>query len=123
MPDETPRARSARPPLASAPAATQKLDPVAVLAACDDGVRYEILRTLFDGSALSVVEVAKRLHRSPDSIAKQFRVLRRAGVVALVPSPDGDGRKVCLRIPDAFRVRDAAGRAALDFGAVLLRLD
>jgi predicted transcriptional regulator len=121
-PQTTKSSASLALPLAASPAATARLDPGLVLAACADPVRWRILQELHGGAPVSVQEMATRLRRTADSIAKQFRVLREAGVVALVPSPDGDGRKQCHEVPAAFRTRDAAGRAALDFGTVVLRI-
>ena len=111
------------PPPAAAPPATAQLNVDAVFAAFSDPVRHCILRELHDGSVLSVLELAARFKRSADSIAKQCRVLRTAGLIVPADAPDGDGRKQCYQIPAVFRTRDITGRAALDFGAVLIRLD
>jgi DNA-binding transcriptional ArsR family regulator len=110
-------------PLAAAPAAATQLDADAVFMVFSDPVRHRILLELYNGSVRSVPEISTRLNRPPDSIGKQFRVLRAAGVVVRVASPDGDGRKQCHQIPAAFRTRDAAGRAALDFGSVVIRIE
>ena len=48
-------------------------------------------------------------------------MLRDARLLVSVELADGNGRKQFHEVPAPFRTRDAAGRLALDFGAVLLR--
>jgi len=105
---------SPRPVPAAAPESTALLDAREVLAAASDPVRHGLLRELAAGAPLPVYELAERLGRPPDLISKHLRVLRDARLVRAVAPADGDGRKL-------FRTRDAAGRLALDFGALLLR--
>ena len=106
---------------AAAPEATALLEPRQGLAAASDPVRHGLLRELAGGAPLPVYELAKRLGRPPDLISKHLRVLRDARLVRAVAPADGDGRKQFHEVPALFRTRDAAGRLALDFGAVLLR--
>ena len=123
MPDETPTAPSAPTPapLGAAPDASTLIDPLALLGACADPVRFGILRELTKADSLSVNDLAARLKRAPDAISKHLRVLRDARVLLVVAAPDGDGRKQHHQVPAPFRIRDAAGRPALDFGTVVLR--
>ena len=106
---------------AAAPDATALLEPRKVLAAASDPVRWGILRELAAGPPLPVNELAARLGRTPDLMSKHLRVLRDARLLVAVEPADGDGRKQFHAVPAPFRTRDAAGRVALDFGAVLLR--
>ena len=110
-------------PVAAAPEATMLLEPLKILAACADPVRLGLLGELAKGDPLSVNDLAARLKRSPDVISKHLRVLHLARVLVTVASPDGDGRKQFQQIPAPLRIRDAASRNALDFGALVLRFD
>ncbi len=107
--------------LPAAPDAAALLNPLKVLGAASDPARFGILRELAGGQALSVIELAARLGRTPDLISKHLKVLREARMLMAVASPDGDGRKQFHEVPAPFRVRDASGRKALDFGTVMIR--
>ncbi len=108
-------------PVPAAPDASVLLDPLKVLGAAGDPARFGILRELAGGQALSVMELAARLKRTPDLISKHLKVLREARMLITAASPDGDGRKQFHEVPAPFRSRDAAGRPVLDFGTVLIR--
>lgn len=109
-------------PLAPTPEATALLEPDAVLAAICDSARYALLRALADGQARSVNDLAAQLARTPDAISKHLRVLRDARLIRAVTPPGSDGRKQFHDIPALFRTRDTAGKAVLDFGAIVLRV-
>ncbi|MBE2215876.1 MAG: helix-turn-helix transcriptional regulator [Opitutaceae bacterium] len=108
--------------IGGAPEVASLLEPAAVLAALCDPVRYSILRALADSEPVSVRDLAKRVGRAPDAVAKHLRVLRGARLVRLVSVPGADGRCQFHELPALFRARDGAGRPVLDFGAVVLRL-
>ena len=110
------------PNIPAAPNAVALLDARTVLAAAADESRLGILRELAAGTPLPVNELAARLGRAQDLIGKHLRVLRDARMIIAVEPPGSDGRKLYHEIPAPFRTRDAAGRTALDFGAVVLRL-
>ena len=97
------------------------LDPLKVLAAASDPLRFGILKELAAGAQLSVTELSVRLGRAPDLISKHLRVLREARMLIAVASPDGDGRKQFHEVASPFRIRDAAGQVVLDFGTVMVR--
>ena len=97
------------------------LEPLKVLGAVSDPVRYGILQRLAGGAVLSVTELAASLGRAPDVISKHLRVLREARLIMPAAPPDGDGRKQFHQVPSVFGANDAAGRPVLDFGAVVLR--
>lgn len=68
-------------------------------------------------------DLATKAGRTPNQMGKHLTVLRKAGVVELMASPDGDGRKQVHRVPEIFRRVDEAGRVTLDFGVCVLRFD
>ena len=96
-------------------------DPKKLLQAVSEPVRWAVLRDLASGQALTVAELAARQGRWPDLMSKHLRVLRDAGVVVVVPAPDGDARKQCQSVPATFRRLDEAGKPMLDFGVCALR--
>jgi DNA-binding transcriptional ArsR family regulator len=108
-------------PVAAAPEATALLDPITVLMAVADPVRYAILRELARGTPLPVKELARRVGRAPDATSKHLRVLRDARILSIVRSAGEDGRKQIHELPALFRSRDAAGKPLADLGAVVLR--
>ena len=108
-------------PVAAAPEATALLDPITVLVAVADPVRYAILHELARGTPLPVNELARRVGRAPDATSKHLRVLRDARMLNLVRPAGEDGRKQIHELPALFRTRDAAGKPVVDFGVVVLR--
>ncbi len=96
-------------------------NPGKVLQAAGDPARWAVLRELAYGKPLSLQELAAKARRTPNQMGKHLAVLRAAGLVQAVPSPDGDGRKQCHAVPETFRRTDAEGRLMLDFGVCLLR--
>jgi predicted transcriptional regulator len=101
----------------TATANTPELDPLTVLSAFADPVRWQIIGLLAPGRSLSGTEIAAELGRSPDAVNKHLRVLRDAGVVLC--SPGADRRYFAYQI--AATVRATAG--ILDYGCCTLRLD
>ncbi len=96
-------------------------NPGKVLQAASDPARWVVLRELAGGRPLSLQELAAKARRTPNQMGKHLAVLRAAGLVQAVPSPDGDGRKQCHAVPETFRRTDAEGWLMLDFGVCLLR--
>ena len=91
-----------------------------IFLALADPTRRAILSRLTHGEA-SGTELARPFSISVPAISKHLRVLRTARLLILVAPPDGDGRKQHHQVPAPFRTRDATGKTALDFGAVVLR--
>ena len=71
-------------------------DPVVTarfFAALGNEPRWEMVRKLADGRAMSATHMAKALKRDADMVSKHLRVLRRAGVVR---SQRGDDERMKL---------------------------
>ena len=96
-------------------------NPSKLLLAIGDPARWVVLRELAADRPLALRELADKARRTPNQIGKHLAVLRAAGLVQAVPSPDGDGRKQCHAVPESFRRTDADGRLMLDFGVCVLR--
>jgi len=111
------------PAVPAAPEATTLLDAKAVLSAARDPARFALLRILADGAPRSVGELAARLDRAEDNISKHLRVLRNARMIRPARPEGSDGRMQYYEVPALFRTRDGAGKAALDFGVVVVRLE
>jgi hypothetical protein len=108
--------------LPAASEAVELLEPLAVLGAVSDPVRYALLREVAgSGVPLTVNELADRVGHNPENISKHLLVLRKARVLRVVSPPGADGRCLHHEIPSFFRRNDAAGAAIVDFGAVMLR--
>ncbi len=85
-----------------------------LLTAVSDPTRWLILSELLKGEALPVVELARRLKVNPSTTSKHAWVLRRCGILLV-------GYGTLYRISPSFLVPGEPN--ALDFGAVVLRLD
>jgi DNA-binding transcriptional ArsR family regulator len=96
-------------------------NPVKLLAAIADPVRWAVLRELAGGESLSVLELAGRLKQNPNLISKHLRWLREAGAVVVVAVPGVDGRKSSHAVPAAFLRKDANGKPEIDYGVCVLR--
>ena len=96
-------------------------NPVRLLAAIADPVRYRALKELAAGDYLSPTELAKRLGVKVDCMSKHMRVLRDRGAVQLVSPEGGDGRVQYYQIPQRFRATTDAGRPLLDYGVCVVR--
>ncbi|MBI5688087.1 MAG: helix-turn-helix transcriptional regulator [Verrucomicrobia bacterium] len=81
--------------------------------AVSDMTRWRILDELLKGEALPVSELSKRLHVPATNIAKHSAKLMQLGMLRR-------GYGDLYSIPACYLV---PGQRALDFGAVLLRLD
>ncbi len=97
------------------------LPAASVFFALDDPTRWQMVRALAGGARMSIVELAKIAGTPPDQAAKHLARLRDAGVLVRTRR-EADTRQWDHEIPAAYRQADAAGRLALDFGSVLLRL-
>jgi DNA-binding transcriptional ArsR family regulator len=121
MPDSIPNPNSPAPvPLTSVQhnffAAPSKL-----MLAVSDPVRWVVLRHLASGEPRTVLQLACKACRTPNQMSKHLRVLREAGALVLVKSPDGDKRKAHHVVPEKYRRRDETGKAVIDYGICVLR--
>ena len=96
-------------------------NPVKLLAAIADPVRWAVMRELAGGESLSVLELAGRLRKDSNLVSKHLRWLREAGAVAVVTLPGVDGRKSSHAVPAAFLRKDANGKPEIDYGVCVLR--
>jgi DNA-binding transcriptional ArsR family regulator len=96
-------------------------NPVKLLVAIADPVRWAVLRELAGGDALSVRELAARLRKNGNLVSKHLRWLRAAGAVTVVALPGADGRKSCHAVPATFLRKDVNGKAEIDYGVCVLR--
>jgi DNA-binding transcriptional ArsR family regulator len=96
-------------------------NPVKLLIAIADPLRWAVLRELAGGEALSVQELAGRLRKNANLVSKHLRWLREAGALTVVTSPGADGRKSSHAVPATFLRRDANGKAEIDYGVCVLR--
>lgn len=91
-------------------------DPLTVLAALAEPVRWSIIQLLASGRALSGTDIAAELGRSPDAVNKHLRLLRETGVLRC--ELGADRRYYSYKIPAPVR----ATRGLLDFGCCTLRV-
>jgi len=96
-------------------------NPVKLLAAIADPVRWAVLRELAGGESLSGLELAGRLGKDSNLVSKHLRWLREAGAVAVVTVPGVDGRKSSHAVQAVFLRKDANGKPEIDYGVCLLR--
>jgi len=96
-------------------------NPVKLLAAIADPVRWAVLRELAGGESLSVLELAGRLVKDSNLVSKHLRWLREAGAVAVVTVPGVDGRKSSHAVQAVFLRKDANGKPEIDYGVCVLR--
>ena len=96
-------------------------NPVKLLQAVGDPIQWSVLRELASCPSRSVQELAAALKHDPDLISKHLRVLRDAGGLTVVASPDGDGRKQYHAVPEMFRRTEPSGKAGIDYGVCVLR--
>lgn len=83
---QTPTAEAAGSvePLPGIPNFVPRKDPAVtarLFAALGNEQRWEMVRKLADGRAMSATHMAKALKRDADMVSKHLRILRRAGVV------------------------------------------
>ena len=103
------------------PLATGLPDPVKLLWALGDRVRYGIVRELASGEALNVQTLALRLKEDPDLISKHLRVLREAGAILRVRPPDTDGRQQFHEVPAGTLRTLPDGRREVDWQVAVAR--
>ena len=113
-------AQSTLPP---APHAAASLRPAVVRMVVTEPTRLRMLWALSEGAISSIEQMGEFIGCNANMASKHMKVLWRSGVVVWADPPDGDKRRHCYQIPEAFRIRDAMGRVALDFGCVVLRMD
>lgn len=113
-------AQAALPP---APDAAAALTPAVVRMVVTEPTRLRMLWALAEGAVSSIEQMGEYIGCNANMASKHMKVLWRSGVIVWAEPPDGDERRHCYRLPEAFRIRDASGRVALDFGCVVLRQD
>ena len=121
MSDNVPQAPSAVSATAQSIPPQFASNPVKLLAAIADPVRWAVMRELAGGESLSVLELAGRLRKDSNLVSKHLRWLREAGAVAVVAVPGADGRKSSHAVPAAFLRKDANGKPEIDYGVCVLR--
>ena len=84
-----------------------------VITAISDRTRWRMLDELLKEDALTSAELGRRVGIPMSNASKHMLQLKRCGLVTR-----GFGN--VYRIPEAFRI---PGQRALDFGAVVVRLD
>jgi predicted transcriptional regulator len=96
------------------------LSAVKVFYALGSAVRWKILRLLAERPH-SVNELAAQTDRAQHSVSKHLQVMREAGLVVMVATNDGDGRKLFHALPPEQLRKTAAGWE-LDFGEAVVRI-
>ena len=96
-------------------------NPVKLLIAIADPIRWAALRELAGGEALSVLELAGRLRQSANLVSKHLRWLREAGAVVVVSPPGADGRVSHHAVPENCRRKGTTGKPEIDYGVCVLR--
>jgi DNA-binding transcriptional ArsR family regulator len=96
-------------------------DPVKLLVAIADPIRWAVLRELAAGQPLSVHELAARVRQSDNLVSKHLRWLRAAAAVVVV-QPAGTDRRISFHAVPAEWLRKAAdGKTEIDYGVCVLR--
>jgi DNA-binding transcriptional ArsR family regulator len=95
------------------------VDPVAVMLALGNPVRWAVLRKLAQDGPQSVNDLAAMSGLGQDSTSRHMTLLYEVGAVVAVAPPDGDGRKQFYAIPPGC-LRDGAAGKEVDYGADLL---
>jgi DNA-binding transcriptional ArsR family regulator len=96
-------------------------DPQKLLWALGDPLRWKIVRELADGSALTVLDLARRLRRDANLVSKHMRPLRESGAVTVREIPGEDRRKSHYEVPPWTREGATIGARRVDYGCCLLR--
>ncbi|HEY5042306.1 MAG TPA: helix-turn-helix domain-containing protein [Verrucomicrobiae bacterium] len=96
--------------------ATNKL-----IQALGNPLRLEVVRLLAMEGPQSVNDLAARSNRAQHSMSKHLQIMRKAGVIVMVPGTDGDGRKLFHGLPPGS-VREGAQGKEIDFGGCVVRL-
>ena len=94
-----------------------KLDPLTVLAALDNPIRWQAVQLLAAGGQTAAVQFAKVAGRHFNTVGKHLQILRAAGVIASRPW-EQDRRWECYCMPEVFRT----GFGVVDFGFCVLRI-
>lgn len=89
--------------------------------ALGDPLRWKVIRELADGSALTVLDLARRLKRDANLVSKHMRPLRESGAVTIREVPGEDRRKSHYEVPAWTREGAAPGVKLVDYGCCLLR--
>ncbi len=85
-------------------------------AALGNPLRWEMVKLLATGSAMSATAMAEALHRDFDGVSKHLHILRNAGVLSWRAGEDR--RQALYFIPEANRRLDGA----LDYGSCVIRM-
>ncbi len=89
--------------------------------ALGDPLRWKIIRELADGSAMTVLDLARRLKRDANLVSKHMRPLRLSGAVTIREIAGEDRRKSHYEVPAWTREGVAPGVKLVDYGCCLLR--
>ena len=96
-------------------------EPVTLLKALADPVRYAALKELAGGDALSVITLATRLKCHPDTMGKHLKVLWRAKAIVRANPEDADGRLQYYQVPSGCRHTESNGKTTVDYGVCAVR--
>ena len=96
-------------------------DPVKLLIAIADPIRWAVLRELAAGQPLSVLQLAARVRHSDNLVSKHLHWLREAGAVVGLPLPGTDQRISHYGVPPEYLRQNAAGKTEIDYGVCVLR--
>ncbi len=75
-------------------------DPVAILTALANPVRWCAMQMMADGSSLMIEQLARKVDKPMDGIGKHLILMRNAGVIEWTPGKDT--RVNLYRIPQRF---------------------
>jgi predicted transcriptional regulator len=92
------------------------VDQPAFFSALGNPMRWELVKIMATGKALSASEAAKAVGRDFDGVSKHLRILRRARVVASRRAEDG--RLKLYYIPESIRRMDGV----LDYGFCVIKV-
>ena len=115
LPTTTPAAPATTPAAPATPPAPP-VDRPEFFSALGNPMRWELVKIMATGKALSASEAAKAVGRDFDGVSKHLRILRRARVVA---SRRGEDERLKLYyIPEANRRMDGV----LDYGFCVIKV-
>jgi predicted transcriptional regulator len=98
------------------------LDPIEVLKALADPVRYRLLRECATGKGRAVKDLAESVGHTPALVSHHLGYLREAQLLQS-HAPESDHRQLCYQVPSACVSRGAGNSIAIDYGCVLLRFE
>ncbi|RYD81952.1 MAG: ArsR family transcriptional regulator [Verrucomicrobiaceae bacterium] len=96
-----------------------KLNPVRVMRAMGNPIRWGILQILSDGKPAAAMDLARHLKADPDNVAKHLRVLELAGLISSRPGQDARLRLYAFR--STLEMEEKEGMRLYDLGFCILR--